>query len=177
MGTLDMNDVLDFLDAAVHADDSLDGARVGIMGGSYGGYMTAWTIAHDHRFAGAIVERGFLDPISFAGTSDIGSFFGHEYVGEDPAQMAAQSPMAVVDRVTTPTFVVHSELDFRCPLEQATRYYSALRRQGTPAEMLIFPGEDHELTRSGQPRHRVERFDAVLEWWARHLPVTLSAAD
>ncbi|GAB2700557.1 dipeptidyl aminopeptidase/acylaminoacyl peptidase [Microbacterium marinum] len=177
MGTLDMHDVLDFLDAAVHADDSLDGARVGIMGGSYGGYLTAWTIAHDHRFAGAIVERGFLDPVSFAGTSDIGSFFGHEYVGEEPAQMAAQSPMAVVDQVTTPTFVVHAELDFRCPLEQATRYYSALRRQGTPAEMLIFPGENHELTRSGQPRHRVERFDAVLEWWARYLPVTLSAAD
>lgn len=171
MGTLDMNDVLDFLDGAIAHDDRLDGSRVGIMGGSYGGYLTAWTIAHDSRFAAAIVERGFLDPISFAGTSDIGSFFGIEYVGEDPAQVAAQSPMAVVDRVRTPTFVVHSELDFRCPLEQATRYYSALKRQGTPAEMLIFPGEDHELTRSGQPRHRLERLDAVLDWWARHLPV------
>ena len=59
--------------------------------------------------------------------------------------------MAVVDRVTTPTLVIHSELDFRCPLEQATRYYSALKRQGTEAEMLVFPGENHELTRSGQP--------------------------
>ena len=66
--------------------------------------------------------------------------------------------MAVVDQVTTPTLVIHSELDFRCPLEQATRYYSALKRQGTDAEMLVFPGENHELTRSGQPRHRVERF-------------------
>ncbi|MCT9820186.1 S9 family peptidase [Microbacterium sp. W1N] len=172
MGTVDFHDVIDFLDGAVAADTRLDGDRVGVMGGSYGGYLTAWVIAHDHRFAGAIVERGFLDPVSFQGTSDIGSFFGDEYVGIDPEQMARQSPMAVVDRVTTPTLVLHSELDFRCPLEQATRYYAALKRQGTPAELLVFPGEDHELTRSGQPRHRVERFDAVLDWWQRHLPAS-----
>lgn len=171
MGTVDFHDVLDFLDAAIAADPRLDGARVGIMGGSYGGYLTAWTIAHDHRFAGAIVERGFLDPVSFQGTSDIGSFFGDEYVGTSAEDMARQSPMAVVSQVTTPTLVMHAELDYRCPLEQATRYYSALKRQGTDAEMLIFPGEDHELTRSGRPRHRVERFDAVLDWWRRWLPV------
>lgn len=170
MGTVDMADVLDFLDGVVDDDARLDGARVGIQGGSYGGYLTAWTIAHDHRFAGAIVERGFLDPVSFQGTSDIGSFFGDEYVGTEPDDMARQSPMAVVRSVRTPTLVMHSELDFRCPLEQATRYYAALKRQGTEAEMLIFPGENHELTRSGRPRHRVERFDAVLEWWSRHLP-------
>lgn len=144
---------------------------MGIMGGSYGGYLTAWIIAHEERFAAAIVERGFLDPVSFQGTSDIGTFFGDEYVGTDPEAIAAQSPMAVVDRVTTPTLVIHSEADYRCPLEQATRYYSALKRQGVETEMLIFPGEDHELTRAGQPRHRVERFDAVLDWWARHLPI------
>lgn len=170
MGTLDFHDVIDFLDGALEADARLDGARVGIMGGSYGGYLTAWAIAHEHRFVAAIVERGFLDPASFQGTSDIGSFFGDEYAGTDPAGIAAQSPMAVVGGVRTPTLVVHSELDFRCPLEQATRYYTALKRQGTPAEMLIFPGADHELTRSGRPRHRVERFDAVLEWWRRYLP-------
>ena len=167
----DFADVIDFLDGAVAADSTLDGSRVGVMGGSYGGYLTAWVIGHDHRFAGAIVERGFLDPISFQGTSDIGSFFGDEYVGTDPRAIVSQSSMAVVDQVSTPTLVLHSELDFRCPLEQATRYYSALKRRGVQAEMLIFPGENHELTRSGQPRHRVERFDAVLDWWNRFLPV------
>ncbi len=171
MGTVDYTDVIDYLDGALAADARLDGSRVGVMGGSYGGYLTAWVIAHDHRFAGAIVERGFLDPVAFVGTSDIGSFFGDEYVGTDPEVVARQSPMAVASRVRTPTFVVHSELDFRCPLEQATRYYTALKRQGTPAEMLVFPGENHELTRGGQPRHRVERFDAVLDWWDRYLPV------
>ncbi|KQZ84314.1 peptidase S9 [Microbacterium sp. Root166] len=172
MGTLDFADVIDFLDGAVAEDDRLDGARVGIMGGSYGGYLTAWIIAHDHRFAGAIVERGFLDPVSFQGTSDIGTFFGDEYVGVSAEDIARQSPMAVVDQVTTPTLVIHSELDFRCPLEQATRYYAALKRNGAEAEMLVFPGENHELTRSGQPRHRVQRFDAVLDWWQRKLPVS-----
>lgn len=171
MGTVDFHDVIDFLEGAVADDASLDGERVGIQGGSYGGYLTAWIIAHDHRFAGAIVERGFLDPATFQGTSDIGSFFGDEYVGISVEDIARQSPMAVVGDVTTPTLVLHSELDFRCPLEQATRYYAALKRQGTPAEMLVFPGENHELTRSGQPRHRVERFEAVLEWWSRYLPV------
>ncbi|QEW03013.1 S9 family peptidase [Microbacterium lushaniae] len=172
MGTIDYTDIMDFLDGALAADERLDAGRVGVMGGSYGGYMTAWIIAHESRFAGAIVERGFLDPVSFQGTSDIGAFFGDEYVGTDPDAMRAQSPMAVVDRVSTPTLVIHSELDFRCPLEQATRYYSALKRQGTETEMLIFPGENHELTRGGQPRHRVERFTAILEWWRRHLPVS-----
>ncbi|MFT4229614.1 MAG: S9 family peptidase [Microbacterium sp.] len=172
MGTVDFHDVMDFLDGAIAADVALDGSRVGVQGGSYGGYLTAWVVAHDHRFAGAIVERGFLDPLSFQGTSDIGSFFGDEYVGTDPAQIAAQSPMAVVDRVRTPTLVVHSELDLRCPLEQATRYYSALKRNGVEAELLIFPGENHELTRGGQPRHRVERFAAILDWWARRLPAS-----
>lgn len=170
MGTLDFFDVMDFFDAVVAGDPRLDGERAGVMGGSYGGYLTAWIIAHDHRFAGAIVERGFLDPAAFPGASDIGSFFGQEYVGTDPAQIAAQSPMAVVDQVRTPTLVLHSELDFRCPLDQATRYYSALKRAGVDAELLVFPGEDHELTRSGRPQHRVQRFDAVLEWWSRHLP-------
>lgn len=171
MGTVDFADVIDFLEGAIASDERLDGERVGVQGGSYGGYLTAWVIAHDHRFAGAIVERGFLEPLSFQGTSDIGTFFGDEYVGVSAEDIARQSPMAVVGQVTTPTLVLHSELDFRCPLEQATRYYSALKRQGTEAELLVFPGENHELTRSGQPRHRVQRFDAVLDWWKRHLPI------
>ena len=172
MGTLDFADVIDFLEGSLADDARLDAERVGVMGGSYGGYLTAWAIAHDHRFAGAIVERGFLDPVSFQGTSDIGTFFGDEYVGLSADDIERQSPMAVVDQVRTPTFVIHSELDFRCPLEQATRYYAALKRQGTEAEMLVFPGENHELTRSGQPRHRVQRFEAVLDWWQRHLPAS-----
>lgn len=171
MGTLDFTDVLDYLDGAIAANPTFDGDRVGIMGGSYGGYLTAWTIAQDHRFAAAIVERGYLDPETFLGTSDIGDFFSDEYTGTDPAQIRAQSPQAFVHQVTTPTLVIHSENDLRCPLSQGERYYAALLRQGVEAELLIFPGENHELSRSGRPRHRLQRFEAVLDWWGRHLPV------
>ncbi|MDA3805506.1 S9 family peptidase [Clavibacter sp. CT19] len=171
MGTVDMHDVLDFLDGAIAVHESLDGSRTGIMGGSYGGYLTAWTIAHEHRFQGAIVERGFLDPELFTGTSDIGTFFGEEYTGHDEETRRAQSPQASAPQVRTPTLVVHSEDDLRCPLSQAERYHLALVRAGVETEMLVFPGEDHELSRSGRPRHRVQRFEAILEWWARHLPV------
>ncbi|WP_369371098.1 prolyl oligopeptidase family serine peptidase [Promicromonospora sp. Populi] len=171
MGTVDLHDVLDFLDGAVAADVRLDGSRVGVLGGSYGGYLTAWTIAHDHRFAGAIVERGFLDPDVFFGTSDIGSFFSAQYVGETPEQIAAQSPQAVAGQVTTPTLVLHSELDLRCPLSQAERYYSTLKRNGVETELVVFPGENHELSRSGRPRHRQQRFEVILDWWKRYLPV------
>lgn len=172
MGTVDLNDVLDFLDGAIAAHRELDGARVGILGGSYGGYLTAWTIAHDHRWKGAIVERGFLDPDSFIGTSDIGSFFSTAYTGDSAEHRATQSPQAVVGQVTTPTLVLHSELDLRCPLPQAESYYSSLKRNGVPAELVIFPGENHELSRSGRPRHRRQRFEIILDWWSRMLPVT-----
>jgi dipeptidyl aminopeptidase/acylaminoacyl peptidase len=171
MGTVDLHDVLDFLDGAVAAHPELDGSRVGILGGSYGGYLTAWTIAHDHRWAGAIVERGFLDPDAFIGTSDIGSFFSAAYTGDSAEHRATQSPQAVVSQVTTPTLVLHSELDLRCPLPQAESYYSSLRRNGVQAELVIFPGENHELSRSGRPRHRRQRFEIILDWWSRVLPV------
>ena len=171
MGTVDLHDVLDFLDGAIAANPALDGGRIGILGGSYGGYLTAWTIAHDHRWAGAIVERGFLDPDAFIGTSDIGSFFSAAYTGDTAQHRATQSPQAVVDRVTTPTLVLHSELDLRCPLPQAESYYSSLKRNGVQAELVIFPGENHELSRSGRPRHRRQRFEIILDWWSRMLPV------
>ncbi|MFT4216162.1 MAG: prolyl oligopeptidase family serine peptidase [Micropruina sp.] len=163
--------MLAFLDHAVASVPGLDGDRVGIMGGSYGGYLTAWIIAHDHRWAGAIVERGYLDPASFVGSSDIGWRFPQQYHGTKQA-MDAQSPMLLTDRVTTPTFVVHSEQDLRCPLSQALRYYTQLKQGGVDAELLVFPGENHELSRSGTPWHRRQRFEAILDWWARHLPVS-----
>ena len=169
MGTVDLFDVLDFLDGALASHPDLDDSRLGILGGSYGGYLTAWTIAHDHRFKAVIVERGFLDPDAFIGSSDIGWFFPQEYNGSTGDLRRTQSPQAVAHRVTTPTLVIHSEDDLRCPLGQAETYWATLKLQGVDAEMLIFPGENHELSRSGRPRHRVQRFDAILEWFGRHL--------
>jgi dipeptidyl aminopeptidase/acylaminoacyl peptidase len=169
-GDRDSVDVLAFLDHALATVDGLDAGRVGVMGGSYGGYLTAWLIAHEHRFAGAIVERGYLDPQSFIGASDIGWFFPQEY-HLDRERMDAQSPLLLVGQVRTPTLVLHSEDDLRCPLSQAVRYYTELKLNGVDTELLVFPGENHELSRSGTPVHRQQRFDAVLDWWSRHLPV------
>lgn len=170
MGTVDMQDVLAFLDGSLEKFSSLDAGALGIMGGSYGGYLTAWTISQDHRFRAAIVERGFLDPVSFTGSSDIGWFFGGEYVGLAAKQVGAQSPMATVAAVRTPTLVIHSEDDLRCPVEQGQRYFTALKQQGIDSAFLVFPGEDHELSRSGTPHHRRQRFEHILDWWAKYLP-------
>ncbi|NYE94282.1 dipeptidyl aminopeptidase/acylaminoacyl peptidase [Psychromicrobium silvestre] len=170
MGTVDFADVLGFLEGALAEFPQLDGERLGIMGGSYGGYLTAWTISQDHRFTAAIVERGYLDPLSFVGSSDIGWIFPDEYNGSNPELIAAQSPMAQLSEVRTPALVVHSEEDWRCPIEQAQRYYVGLKRLGVETEMLIFPGENHELSRSGRPHHRKQRFEYILQWWAKYLP-------
>jgi dipeptidyl aminopeptidase/acylaminoacyl peptidase len=170
MGTVDMQDVLAFLDGTLDKFSALDARALGIMGGSYGGYLTAWTISQDHRFKAAVVERGFLDPVSFAGSSDIGWFFGGEYTGDSPEQVAAQSPMAMIAGVRTPTLVIHSEDDLRCPVEQGQRYFTALKQRGVESAFLVFPGEDHELSRSGTPHHRRQRFEHILAWWARYLP-------
>jgi dipeptidyl aminopeptidase/acylaminoacyl peptidase len=168
LGENDVADVLTFLDHCLAADPSLDAGRVGVMGGSYGGYLTAWIIAHEHRFAGAIIERGYLDPQSMIGAADIGWYFPQEY-HQSRAAMDAQSPLMLVGQVRTPALVIHSEQDLRCPLATAERYYTELKLAGVEAELLIFPGENHDLSRAGTPHHRRARFEHILDWWARHL--------
>src|SRR5690606_16202532 len=113
IGTVDVADLTALLDAALTAKD-LDASRVGVQGGSYGGLMTTWLVGHTDRFTAAISERAVNAWDSFAGTSDIGWFFGDEYVGEHAVE---QSPLTWADQIRTPTMVIHSERDFRCPLE------------------------------------------------------------
>ncbi|MBA2317183.1 MAG: S9 family peptidase [Euzebyales bacterium] len=175
MGDRDCADLTALLDAALE-DPDLDADRVGVMGGSYGGFMTTWLVGHSDRFVAAISERSLTAWDSFAGSSDIGASFGDLYAGDDPARLAAQSPFTYVDDISTPVMIIHSEQDLRCPLEQAQRLFERLKRNGVETEMLLFPGEGHELSRSGLPSHRVARFEAILDWWRRHLPTSDSAA-
>ncbi len=163
------SDLIALLDAAVAAG-GLDGSRAGVLGGSYGGYMTTWLAAHHgDRFRAAVSERAVNAADSFHGSSDIGWFFAAALWGPDPATWAAQSPLTYAGQIGIPMLIIHSEHDWRCPVEQAQRLFVALRLRGVPAEMLLFPGEGHELTRSGRPSHRVARFEAILDWWSRHL--------
>lgn len=135
--------------------------------------MTAWTIGHEDRWKSAVVERGLLSWNSFVGTSDIAGTFPDAYSGvEYPDgwdRWWELSPLSLAHNVTTPTLVLHSENDFRCPIEQAEQYFTALLRNGTPTEFVRFPGEGHEMSRSGKPKHRIERFEAILDWHGRFL--------
>jgi dipeptidyl aminopeptidase/acylaminoacyl peptidase len=172
-GVVDYVDINAAIEAALKRCDRLDPDRMGVMGGSYGGFMTAWMIGKEDRWRSAVVERALLSWTSFAGTSDIGGVFPEDYLNEGyPDAWETwweKSPLALAHHVTTPTLILHAENDFRCPMEQAEQYFMALLRNGTPTELLRFPGEGHEMSRSGKPRHRKERFDAILEWHWRHL--------
>ncbi|WP_238018748.1 S9 family peptidase [Dactylosporangium sp. AC04546] len=166
VGEVSAVDLLALLDAALKAPD-LDGSRVGVLGGSHGGFMTTWLAAHHgERFKAAVSERAVNAIDSFQGSSDIGWFFAESLYRTD---FARQSPLTYADRIAIPMLIVHSEQDWRCPVEQAQRLFVALKRRGTPVEFLLFPGEGHELSRTGRPSHRVARFDAILDWFARHV--------
>ncbi len=171
LGTVDVDDVLALLDAAT-ARPECAASRVGVMGGSYGGFMTSWLCSHAKgRFTAAISERAVNAWDSFAGSSDIGYYFARAYVGDDRDSQWRTSPLAYADEVDVPLLIIHSEHDWRCPIEQGQRLFVALEQRGAPVEMLLFPGEGHELSRSGVPMHRKQRFDAILDWWSRYLPV------
>lgn len=175
-GRDDLADILAVVDAALGRHPRLDADRMGLMGGSYGGFMTAWITARDQRWRSAVVERALTSFPSFWGTSDIGTHFTEIYFGGasmpgDLDTLWEMSPLSTAHRTVTPTLVLHSELDLRCPIEQAEQYFVALLRAGTPVEMLRFPGGSHELSRSGKPSHRRVRLEAVVEWHGRWLGV------
>lgn len=170
---VDLLDLRAVADAVLERHPQADPARIAVVGGSYGGYATARIIADDQRYAAAIVERGLLEWGSFSGTSDIGPYFDRMFLDASLPDGAeahhAASPLFTAGRVTTPTLVLHSDQDHRCPIEQGERYFTALLRAGVESEMVRFPGETHDLTRGGAPVHRRERFEIVLDWFARHL--------
>ncbi len=169
-GEADQQDVLACLDEALKRFRRLDAARVGVMGGSYGGFLSAWLTARTDRFKSAVVERALLDWETFSGNSDIATVFAPMYFDDpSPEFLATKSPQRLVASVKTPTLLIHSEQDWRCPIDQAERYFHSLLRQGVTTEFLRFPGECHELTRAGTPKHRQARFEAILEWHGRFL--------
>ena len=172
-GEVDQADIGAAVEAALARHTRLDAERMGVMGGSYGGFMTAWLIGREDRWKSAVVERALISFTSFSGTSDIGGAFPENYTGaaypEAWDTWWRLGPLSLAHNATTPTLILHAEDDFRCPIEQAEQYFMALLRNGTTAEFIRYPGEGHEMSRSGKPKHRKERFEAILEWHARHL--------
>ncbi|MCY3612820.1 MAG: S9 family peptidase [Gemmatimonadetes bacterium] len=166
------DDIMAGLDAALATHAWIDPARLGVTGGSYGGLMTNWVIGHTDRFAAAVTQRSISNWISFFGTADIPSWVELELGGtpwEAATRLWESSPVAYADRITTPTLVLHSELDFRVPVSQGEEMYRALAREGVPSLFVRFPDEGHGLPRSGQPLHRLERLQWLVRWFATYL--------
>ncbi|RJF72833.1 S9 family peptidase [Deinococcus cavernae] len=174
-GSVDYDDLMAFFDACLKAYPALDARKTAVMGGSYGGLMTNWITAHTGRFQAAITDRSICNYLSFNGTSDIGlSFWPHElglsfHRSADAQKLWDLSPLKYVENVKTPTLIIHSALDHRCPIEQAEQWYAALTLLDVPVRFVRFPGEDHELSRSGRPDRRLKRLSEYLDWLGRWL--------
>jgi dipeptidyl aminopeptidase/acylaminoacyl peptidase len=171
-GSVDYDDVMAVMDEAIKRFDFIDAGRLGVLGGSYGGYMTTWIVSHTDRFKAAISERAANNLLTLEQSSDIATAF-HSYMGathlDDPDLYIRMSPTTYVGDIDTPLMILHSEDDLRCPVHQAEELFTALRVRQRDVEMVRFPGESHELSRSGAPKHRIQRMEIVLEFFDRHL--------
>ncbi|MEY2399581.1 MAG: hypothetical protein QOJ00_2755 [Actinomycetota bacterium] len=171
-GGVDYDDVMACVDAAIKQFGFVDKDRLGVLGGSYGGYMTSWIVSHNKRFKAAVSERSANNLALMEGNSDIATaFFGYhgKSVVDDRDEYIRQSPTTYLDKITTPLLILHSEDDLRCPIAQAEELFAGLRWLGRDVEMVRFPGESHEMSRSGAPQHRQQRFEIILEWFDRYL--------
>jgi dipeptidyl aminopeptidase/acylaminoacyl peptidase len=173
----DYADVMAALDEALARYPFIDPERLGVLGGSYGGFLTSWTVGHTKRFKAACSERAVNCQYTMFGTSDIGHSFNVVELGgplpwEDMARYIERSPLTYAKDMTTPLLILHSEDDLRCPIEQGEQLFVALKKLKREVRFVRFPGENHEMSRSGKPRHRLERFRHILDWFAKYLGKT-----
>lgn len=170
-GNRDYQDVMRVADW-LFARRWVDRRRVGVTGGSYGGYMTNWIVGHSRRFAAAVTQRSVVSLESMHGTSDFGHELGHEFGGtpwKNVANLRRQSPLTFVKNIRTPLLIEHEEEDLRCPIEQAEQLFAALKVLGRTVEMFRFEGESHGLCRTGRPQNRGERLRRIIGWFDQYL--------
>lgn len=149
----------------------VDKKRLAITGGSYAGYMTAWIISHDQRFACAWAQRGLYNMISFFGTSDVPQLIEREYETfgfDEISRLWAHSPLAYVRNIRTPLVIEHQDNDWRCPPSEAEQLYAALKRLKREVVLVRYPREGHEMSRSGEPAHRVDRLNRMVAWFDKY---------
>ena len=169
-GEADADDILTGVNGIVQRG-YIDENRLAITGGSYGGYMTAWIIGHDKRFAAAVSQRGVYNLSSFYGVTDIPRFIEAEFgvaPWEDVETLWKYSPIAYVEQIETPLLILHSDLDFRVPVSDGEQLFAALRRLKREVAFLRYPREGHELSRSGEPTHRIDRIKRIVDWFDRY---------
>lgn len=172
-GDVDYKDVTAFVDEAIGQLSFIDKDRLGVTGGSYGGFLTNWIIGHTDRFKAAVSLRGISSWLSFSNTSDIGTSFTRYNIGtnawENPQELWDKSPLKYADKVKTPTLFLHSEEDYRCWLVEGIQMYYALQNFNVPTKMVVFKNENHELSRSGKPKNRIKRLEEIVAWFDRYL--------
>jgi dipeptidyl aminopeptidase/acylaminoacyl peptidase len=172
-GTVDVDDVLAVLDAALERYTFCDGNRVGMLGGSYGGYMATWLAGrHGDRFKAICSERAVNNMFTEEFTSDIATIFRVEIgptLVEAPDEYMRISPIQFAKDIDVPLLILHSENDFRCPISQAEELFVMMRLLGKDVTFYRFPGEGHELSRSGSPVHRRQRAEIILDFFTQHL--------
>jgi dipeptidyl aminopeptidase/acylaminoacyl peptidase len=170
-GEADLPDLLSGVEQVIDRG-YVDPEQLAVTGGSYGGFMTAWVIGHDNRFKAAVAQRGVYDLISFYSTSDIPRLAEWEFSSmpwEDPELHWKYSPLAYAANMHTPLLLIHSENDFRAPIPAAEGLFVALRRLKRNVEMVRYPRDGHELSRSGEPKHRVDRLNRIADWFDRYV--------
>ncbi len=172
-GKRDYQDLMEVTDEAIKRFKFIDKDRLGVTGGSYGGYMTNWVIGHTDRFKAAVSQRSISNWVSFFGTTDIGYFFGPDQLTGDPwtnwEGYREMSPLTYASNVKTPLLLIHSMEDKRCWMAEAFQFFTALKYFGQEVKLALFPEETHELSRSGKPLHRVRRLELILDWFESHL--------
>jgi len=171
-GGKDYIDIMNGLNAAIAANPWIDTTRLGVTGGSYGGYMTNWIVGHTGRFKAAVTLRSISNFISDDGTRD--GAYGHkdDFDGDIFQKHDLywdRSPLKYVQNVTTPILILHSDNDYRVPIEQGEQWFRALKHFNKSAEIVFFPRENHNLTRTGEPKHLVESLNWQLYWFDRYL--------
>lgn len=166
--TVDYDSLMTFVDTVLEKYPQIDQSRLAVTGGSYGGYMTNWIITHNNRFACAASQRSISNWLSFYGYSDLGYNFNVDQMNttifEGADKMWNVSPMKYAANIQTPTLFIHSDEDYRCPLSEGLQIYTSMVDRGIPTRMCIFKGENHELSRSGRPKHRMRRLNEITAW-------------
>jgi dipeptidyl aminopeptidase/acylaminoacyl peptidase len=171
-GTKDYEDIMvwtDYFEKLPYVDKN----RIGVTGGSYGGYMTNWIIGHTTRFKAAVTQRSVSNLISMWGSSDVNWIFEYEFGGkppyDDPDTFWQQSPIRYIKNAKTPTLVIHNENDHRCAIEQGEQVFIALKKLGVDTEFVRFPDEFHGLSRTGRTDRRIVRLNYILRWFDKYL--------
>lgn len=173
-GDADYADLMSWTDL-VAEKPYIDKSRMGVTGGSYGGYMTTWIVGHTDRYKAAVAQRVVSNFISFWGSSDVGYYFEDAWSStgkppwEDLDKYWDQSPMKYIANVKTPTMVIHSEQDWRCRQEQGEQVFLALRKLGVDTELVLFPESSHGVSRNGRTDRRIARLNAIRRWFEDYL--------